>query len=177
MILDPRVDSVDDLLRDYEKHPGLSVYWVTLGSSGHKVRPRGWVTGSYTKCTPDSSFYNTQFKTFANTAFKPTMYSPHRAVFATGGQDDPYMVNELFQRIARGRNKNSTHERAAVYHYATKSREEFLKKLKRGGGAGVTRPRNYLAVLDKACTRTCDGAIKTYERFCGKKLPQLLAER
>ena len=31
--------------------------------------------------------------------------------------------------------------RISIYHYVTKSREEFEAKLKRGGGAGVTRPK------------------------------------
>lgn len=186
VILDPRVAHVDELLRDYERYPGLSLYWVVLGSSGHKLRAPGWVISSFNKCLPLSSFAHTQFKTFANTAFQPTMYSPHRATFgassatgaaaaaagaAAGAAEEPYMVNELFQRIPRGRNKNSTHVRAAVYHYAVKSREDFLVKMRRGGGAGVTRPRNYLDVIDRAAKDTCDGALRTYERFCKRPAP------
>ena len=34
-------------------------------------------------CQP--SAYDIQFKSFVNTAFEPTMYSPHRAMFAVQG--------------------------------------------------------------------------------------------
>jgi hypothetical protein len=35
---------------------------------------------------------------------------------------DSYLVDEKSNRIAPGRNKNATHDIAAVYHYVTKSR-------------------------------------------------------
>ncbi|PNH00036.1 hypothetical protein TSOC_014162, partial [Tetrabaena socialis] len=111
-----------------------------------------------------------QFKTFANTRFRPTMYSPHRAIFdsppdpATGLE--PYMVDEAHRRIARGRNKNSTHVRAAVFHYVVKSLEDFTEKMRRGGGAGVTRPKYYFKLIDSYCKAQCDGAVRTRERFC-----------
>ena len=79
------------------------------------------------------------------------------------------VVDELKRRIVPGVNNNGTWERygvlvlmdmhgviglvskamhpctscfyrrVAVYHYVTKSREDFEAKLKRGGGAGITR--------------------------------------
>lgn len=113
-----------------------------------------------------------QFKTFANTRFKPTMYSPHRAVFdGPKGKDglEPYMVDENFKRIERGRNKVSTHKRATVYHYVIKSLEDFQYKMARGGGAGVTRPKYYFTLMDKYSKVTCNGAIKTKERFCAAR--------
>ncbi len=51
---------VDELLRDYEAYPGVSFYWVLLGSSGHVKRPNATVVSSYTKCTPDNHNFNTQ---------------------------------------------------------------------------------------------------------------------
>ncbi len=33
------------------------------------------------RCLPAHHRMNTQFKSFVNTAFKPLMYSPHRAMF------------------------------------------------------------------------------------------------
>lgn len=37
---------------------------------------------SVIRCIPKDSKPNTQFKSFVNTAYKPVMYSPHRAMFA-----------------------------------------------------------------------------------------------
>ncbi len=118
---------------------------------------------------PGSPSFPLQFKTFANTRFKPTMYSPHRAVFdGPKGKDglEPYMVDENFKRIERGRNKVSTHRRATVYHYVIKSLEDFQYKMARGGGAGVTRPKYYFTLMDKYSKAMCYGAIDTRERFC-----------
>lgn len=46
-----------------------------------------------------------------------------------------------------------------------------MAKVKRGGGAGVTRPPGYAQRLDAACTDTCLGAQRTAARLC----PHLLA--
>lgn len=66
-----------------------------------------------------------QFKSFVNTAFKPTMYSPHRASFHVKGNatSRSQLVDENENPISHGRNKNSSHSVASVYHYATKSKE------------------------------------------------------
>ncbi|KAG2495430.1 hypothetical protein HYH03_006377 [Edaphochlamys debaryana] len=176
VIYDQNVTSVNDLLKDYEAFPGVSFYWVLLGSSGHVAR-QSPVVDAFTKCTPHSHKFNTQFKTFANTRFRPTMYSPHRAIFnATPGPDgqEPYMVNEHKERIQRGRNKVSTHDRATVFHYVVKSLEDFNYKMKRGGGAGVTRPKYYFNLMDKYSKDTCDGALATRARFCGTPMPKIV---
>eukprot|EP00955_Chlamydomonas_euryale_P090561 364556-Chlamydomonas_euryale.AAC.2 len=39
--------------------------------------------------------------------------------------------------------------------------------MQRGGGAGVTRPGDYLRKLDRACTEVCADAVNTYARRCG----------
>ncbi|GIL78015.1 hypothetical protein Vretimale_7349 [Volvox reticuliferus] len=179
VIYDEKIKNVDDLLREYEQHPGLSIYWVLLGSSGHKDRPTGLVVDEYKACTPHNHKFNTQFKTFANTRFRPVMYSPHRAVFAAPPDPvtglEPYMVDENHNRVPRGRNKDCTHTRAAVYHYVTKSLTDFNEKMHRGGGAGVTRPTYYFDLMDKYSKETCEGAVQTRQRFCGGRLPHVLS--
>lgn len=81
------------------------------------------------------------------------MYTPHHAVFSapldpiTGLK--PYMVDEKHNRVPHSSCKNATHTRAAVYHYVTKSLEDFTKKLERGGGAGVTRPTYFFDLMIK----------------------------
>ncbi|GLC69842.1 hypothetical protein PLESTF_000886500 [Pleodorina starrii] len=153
VVYDNKINHVDELLREYERHPGLSLYWVLLGSSGHKDRPAGRVVDEYKACTPHNHKFNTQFKTFANTRFRPVMYSPHRAVFAAPPDPEtglePYMVDENHSRVPRGRNKNSTHSRAVIYHYVTKSLTDYYDKMNRGGGAGVTRPTYYYDLMNK----------------------------
>lgn len=100
------------------------------------------------------------------------MYSPHRAAFE-GPEPKPYLVHEGHGRIPSGRNRNSSHRTAAVYHYVTRSLQDWAKKQQRGGGAGVSRPAGYAARLDKAARDTCSGAQRTAQRLC----PQLLTQR
>lgn len=91
VLLDPRDTNIETVLRDYKSHPGLSIYWIHLGSSGHVKRPTGPVVPNYRSCVPADHYFNTQFKTFVNTAWGPVMYSPHRATFnqtPVSGQTD-----------------------------------------------------------------------------------------
>ena len=138
----------------------------TRPSPPRQVPPTDGVIRSYRRCLPLSHKSNTQFKSFVNTAFQPTMYSPHRAVFGVNNSH-AYTVNESFERVASGRHRNATHVRAAVYHYVVKSKQDFEMKMRRGGGAGVTRTRAYMTTLDKQCNETCSEATYTYEKACG----------
>ncbi|KAL6745533.1 hypothetical protein V8C86DRAFT_2975436 [Haematococcus lacustris] len=165
---EPGLIDINSLLRRYEAYGGLSLYWVLLGSSGHLQPPAAGVVPSYRQCLPRRHKANTQFKTFVNTAFSPTMYSPHRASFAASVAT-AYLVDENMRRIAKGRNKNSTHGVAAVYHYATKSWADFEAKRRRGGGAGVTRPSQYLRTLDAQCTATCLAVMQTWNEACAAR--------
>lgn len=175
VLLDSSIKKIDDLLKRYEAFGGLSLYWRIFGSSGQREKSTKWVTSTYLKCLPRTSKQNTQFKSFVNTAFDPIMYSPHRAMFgnatkynATNTSSTAFLVDEKARPIAAGRNKNSTHEIAAIYHYVTKSKQDFEDKINRGGGAGVTRPRYYLTKLDQGCTVICNEAA-TKVKSCFKK--------
>ena len=78
-----------------------------------------------------------------------------------------HLVDENEEPIASGRNKESSHIHASVYHYVTKSRQDFNEKMARGGGAGVTRQRSYLDRINQGCTETCYEAPLLYARLCG----------
>ena len=56
--------------------------------------------------------------------------------------------------------------RVAVYHYVTKSKEEFQAKVQRGGGAGVTRSMDYFDTLNAQALAQCEGAAETKKRLC-----------
>jgi hypothetical protein len=47
-LFSPQGTPVPEVLRDYEEFPGLGVPWAVYGPSGHKTRPPGLVTESYT---------------------------------------------------------------------------------------------------------------------------------
>ncbi|GAX73759.1 hypothetical protein CEUSTIGMA_g1210.t1 [Chlamydomonas eustigma] len=165
VLYDKQLQSIDDLLKRYETFGGVSFYWRLLGSNGHVNSPSDSVIKAYQRCVPLNNSQNTQFKSFVNTAFKPTMYSPHRASFQLEASTS-YLVDENAVKIASGRNKRSSHMKASVYHYATKSKQDFAAKGRRGGGAGVTRPISFLNRLDRACTETCSEALELHDRLC-----------
>ena len=78
-----------------------------------------------------------------------------------------HLVSEDEQPIPSGRDQEGAHGIAAIYHYVTKSKQDFDDKVRRGGGAGVTRPLDYMLRLDQACNETCYGAALQYARLCG----------
>jgi hypothetical protein len=168
VLYDKQLQSINELLKRYESFGGVSFYWRLLGSSGHVESPPDLVIRSYQRCVPLNNSQNTQFKSFVNTAFGPAMYSPHRASFQVTSSTS-YLVDENGVKIASGRNKRSSHMKASVYHYATKSKQDFAAKGRRGGGAGVTRPSSFLNRLDRACTETCPEALELYGRLCAAK--------
>ena len=55
--------------------------------------------------------------------------------------------------------------RASIYHYVTKSKEDFEAKSKRGGGSGIKREIPYFHMMDKHAKDSCTGALDNRRRF------------
>ena len=68
------------------------------------------------------------------------MHSAHRAFFNASDLPHAYIVDELGVPLPKRKvPDNTTHLHAAIYHYLTKSAEDYEEKIERGGGDGVTR--------------------------------------
>ena len=94
------------------------------------------------------------------------MMSPHRAIFRKPKGGKGYLVNEKKAKIKRGFKNVPTHSVAAVYHYVTKSWEDYSAKLKRGGGAGITRDEGYFQYIQKKSTLSCSEPRAMRDRMC-----------
>lgn len=53
-----------------------------------------------------------------------------------------------------------SHTLAAIYHYATKSKREFLQKIKRGAGDGTRKNKAFFTSTNAAATATCVAGIR-----------------
>ncbi|GAX84158.1 hypothetical protein CEUSTIGMA_g11581.t1 [Chlamydomonas eustigma] len=76
-------------------------------------------------------------------------------------------VNERFEPLQEFVRRPICNRRVSIYHYMTKSKEDFIKKLKRGGGAGNTRSMPFFDQVNLESRSTCKGAKMTSKRFCG----------
>lgn len=121
---------------------------------------------SFTTCLPKKTINHRQFKAFVNTRHHPQMFSPHRCFFRKPKNGKGYLVNEKFRKIKTGFSNTPTHNSAAVYHYVTKSYEDYEQKLKRGGGAGVTRDEGFFKYIQRKATMPCTGARDLNQRLC-----------
>jgi hypothetical protein len=124
----PTGEPVSEILRDYEDYPGVGVNWRIFGTSGHAKRPDGLVTENYV-------YFN------RNPRSRRTIKSivdPTRAVRCVTGHyfayRDGFAVDELKRPIAGpdfAFSETMAMNRLRLNHYATKSEEEFSRKLAR----------------------------------------------
>jgi hypothetical protein len=129
---------VSDVLREYERWPGVGVNWVNFGSSGHRDQPPGLVIGSYPyrAISPDGE------------RTVKSVVDPTRAVRALDAHSfdyrDGHAVDERRRAITgdpRFRSESASVERLRINHYTTKSESEWRKKRERVAVAfGKPRP-------------------------------------
>ena len=134
--LDEFMFSVDgyplpQVLKQYENNHGLKVSWRNFGTSGHKIRPHGFVTLNYTKSFTDLTYPNLRNEHYAFFKFK-SIVNP-RSV----------LVNDVHEPLTPTPLIDISHQ---VYcnHYVTKSEAEFEIKLSKLSGF-VPRPKVHAA--------------------------------
>jgi hypothetical protein len=114
--------------RAYSDYSSILLQWFVFGPSGHQRRPDGLVIESYTRRLPDS------FRT--NLHVKPLVRG--KAVSTAG--TTPHIINVSGPTCnTRGQTVLSyaeqpieCHDVLAIHHYYTKSRDDWLAKLRRG---------------------------------------------
>ena len=127
------------MLREYEMFGGVTANWMMFDSGGHETKPAGLVVESYRRRLPPVTAAACHVKTVCKPAFMRAFMDPHVSAMRLGR----HVVNQArepmlcpFNYIPAGT------EKLQVFHYWTKSREEFLAKLSRG--------RAVLSTLDAA---------------------------
>jgi hypothetical protein len=114
----PAGEAVPDVLREYEDLPGVGVGWGVFGTSGHRARPQGLVTESYT-LRADRPRRPGWYK---------TILDPRRAVRALGPHAFVYEDRQAFPGPVP---QFVPFDRLRINHYWTKSEEELYAKLGR----------------------------------------------
>lgn len=153
---DPNISSMPQLLQDYESYGALAVNWVQFGSSGHLYRPRGSTMASYWKCIPRQHPENLHVKTIANTKYVEAALGPHHFTFSEGKK----AVNENFELVDGPRSDSNEISRIALYHYVTKSREQYLTKMGRGSAMKNFKTIEFFDLTDSRATSDCKDAVE-----------------
>jgi hypothetical protein len=116
--------------RIYAPYAQVLLQWLVFGPSGHRTRPDGLVIENYTRRLPETADASRHIKTIVRTAALCGIdYTPHAAECSgpacnTRGEAVlPFAIQPT-----------ECHEVMAIYHYFTKSTEEWAFKRRRGRG-------------------------------------------
>jgi hypothetical protein len=125
-LFSPTGKSVAEVLRDYERWPGVGVNWAMFSHSGHRTAPEGLVIESY------------PLRDRAETGLIKCIVDPMRTVRCDGAHwftyDRGLPVDENHWPIAEGQTMSTSFERLRINHYASRSEEELREKIERRSG-------------------------------------------
>jgi hypothetical protein len=128
------------------------------------VRPHGGVLVNYQACLPSEQVENTHVKVVANTAHLLTVGDdPHSVFYRTRGK---FTVNELGARVHGAKSEAPSHTKVALHHYLTKSRAEYIAKMKRGSAAGNFKTMEFFEAIEELANATCADAVPLGLRCC-----------
>ncbi len=171
-LFSPGPASLPDVLREFERHPGVVVNWQVYGSSGLTTRPNGLVIESFVKRAKTQWVRNRRVKSIVDPEHAVRPIGPHFFAYANGAlavteDHEPVRVIERrawARRMRRGlarlplietdpyAMRRSSVKRVSVgrlrlNHYAVRSRQEFEQKTARHGSSRLA-PR-YFAYHDR----------------------------
>ena len=129
-LFSPTGARLPDLLREYERWPGVVVNWAMFQSSGHRAQPEGPVIANYRVRL--NSPQNHQVKSIVQPAHTVRSRTAHHFLYTSLSA-----VDENHYPVGGSRTKSVSFSRLRINHYFTKSEEEFMRKLarRRAGGA------------------------------------------
>ena len=154
---DKSVANIPALLHEYEEYGGLAVNWVQFGSSGHIHRPSGGTLANFWKCIPLQHPENLHVKTLANTLYvNRASGDPHHFIYNEGKT----AVNEMFKPVEGSRSSQNTISRIALYHYVTKSRDEYESKIERGSAMKNFKTIEFFDAVEKEAVEECRDAMQ-----------------
>lgn len=152
MLRDPTAVSLPEILREYEAYGGLAVNWILFGSSGHIHRPEGSTLANYWACVPPSHPENLHIKTIANMKYVAHASGTPHFFFYNEGKT---AVNEKFEVVEGARTHKNMIERVAIYHYVTKSKQEFETKAARGSGMRNHKTEGFFDAINRLSVHDC----------------------
>lgn len=139
-------EKVDELFTKYNDVGGIAVNWLCFGSGGHETKPEGSVLSSYTKRAEYDFAPNHHVKSICNPRCILGFSNPHNPYYIKGFNN----INENGVVIGGPMSESVVCEQLRINHYFTKSKEEFLNKIKRGmADSGNFRSQNEFDKFDR----------------------------
>lgn len=129
-------DTIDELFQKHTDMGGLGVNWLHFGSAGHETHPDSSVIENYQWRAEEDFYYNYVIKTVAVSTRVLAFASPHYPIYRRGyaGYD------ELGRKTIATRTKTVSTQYIRINHYFTKSKEDWVEKVKKGR-ADIPKPR------------------------------------
>jgi hypothetical protein len=128
-LFSPTGTPLPDLLREYEQFVAVAVNWAVFGSGGHETRPEGLTIENFLWRVRDEGEPNRHVKAIADPSQVIRCRNPHYFFY----KDRQSAVDENFNPVRFARTEKPSFERLRINHYFTRSDEEFLEKLQKGG--------------------------------------------
>ena len=139
--------------------------WRVVGYSGQVTKPSvGGILRNYIMCTPWDFIDNQEIKSIVNTkyAMYPTS-DPHTFEY----KDGKYLVDAEGHKVEHARNERISgawrdeqkSPKLALYHYVTKSEEEYKEKMRRGSAMGNRKDWGYFRRIQDAAVVHCNEAV------------------
>lgn len=157
--LQPTETNFADFLTTHMMHVGgVAINWRIVGPSGHETKPAtGGVLDNYQVCTPWNYLENEEIKSVVNTEFALAPLSdPHTFSYKEGY----FAVDCQGRRVEGGRNPRGVESPPpfALYHYVTKSKEEYRQKMRRGSAMGNRKNEDYFNRIQNISKIPCSEA-------------------
>jgi len=117
----------------------LVVNWLIFGSAGHSLRPEGLVIENYQRCAYPVFDQNRMVKTIARSGLIERFANAHCVKLREG-----YLaVNTGGDSVPWASTCVPNHDLLQLNHYCTKSKEDFIAKIKRGRADFPDDPRDW----------------------------------
>jgi hypothetical protein len=173
-------DSLPEVLTEFDDYAGVSVNWVSFGSSGHDKSPEGFVIENFTERGPLNHVtpwprlrqhhlpedhpeaylpMNCHVKTVLDPSKVKNFRTAHHFSFLPG----EVCVTENGEKISSPVSDFVSVEKLRINHYWTKSLEDLRKKIEKGRVASDSRKNPSKNSLDVALARdaAASGEIDT----------------
>ena len=124
-----------EFLNDYKDYQAIGINWIMFGSSNHKTKQGGFLTGKYTRCGD----FNQHIKTITKPYYTTSMNGVHSVKTI-----NPNKFIDAGKNILSGPfNKHNNTEIIQINHYWGKSLEDYKIKINRGN-ADILEKRKFL---------------------------------
>jgi undecaprenyl pyrophosphate synthase len=114
-------------------------------------RPASGVRRGYSSCLPQTHPQHLHIKTIANTRSAERAIDPHHFAYRNAA----YAVNENYERVDSPFTKSVSIDKVALYHYVTKSLEDYSQKMARGSAMNNHKTMAFFDTIQELSTENC----------------------